>query len=96
MSACGSDTPQTRYTHVTGALHTLNARLTPAWDMLQNPANVQPMALGEAERACSVHDVPYTCTESVRNVFNVLVTQMKHALSMGRTPKLQIKNNMHA
>ena len=46
MSEYVSDTPQTRYTHVTGALHTLNAHLTHACGMLQKrPAKVRLKAL---------------------------------------------------
>ena len=76
MSDYISDTPQTRYTHVTNALHTLNARLAHARGVTEASRKRPTQDFGKSERASSVHDVPETCTERVRNVFDALVTHV--------------------
>ena len=86
MSEYVADTPQARYKHVTGVLHTLNVWLMHAWGTLQtHSTNVRPKALWN--RNVQVAYTTSNWAECIRNVFDALVTQVK-LICMGHTPEL--------
>ena len=79
MSEYISDAPQAMacYTHIIGALYTLNVQLTHAWGITETSCKCLTQDPGKLKYACSLHDVPQICTELAHNVFDVLLTHAK-------------------